>query len=141
MVTLETPTKAEGETPAVQQRPSRSDILRDMRKGAGQVANVLAAVVTAAAGIFAAILILHIVFVLFKATPTNSIVKHINSYAHDLAGPFRTLFAFKDKKHHPNVKLTDAVNYGIAAIAYLFGGRIIAAALRKLAPGAGGSSR
>jgi hypothetical protein len=134
MVTLATSTPAEGETMTVRQRPSRSEILRDMRKGAGQVANVLAIVVTAAAGIFAAILVLHIVFVLFKATPTNGIVKHVNSYAHDLAGPFRTLFAFKDKKHLPKVKLTDAVNYGIAAIAYLLGGRIVAAALRKLAP-------
>ena len=134
MVTLAASTQTEGEAATLRQRPSRSEILRDMRKGAGQVADVLAIVVTAAAGIFAAVLVLHIVFVLFKATPTNSIVKHINTYAYDLAGPFRTLFAFKEKKHLPNVKLTDAVNYGIAAIAYLLGGRIVAAALRKLAP-------
>jgi hypothetical protein len=119
---------------ATRQRPSRSEIIRDMRKGAGHVANTLAIIVTAVVGIFAAILVLHVVFVLFKATPTNSIVKHVNTYAHDLAGPFRTMFSFKDKKHHVNVKLTDAVNYGIAAIAYLLGGRIAASLLRKLAP-------
>ena len=133
MVTLAGSTPADRES-SVRQRPTRTEIVRDMRKGAGQVANLLAVAVTAVAGIFAAILVLHIVFVLFKATPTNSIVKHINTYAYDLAGPFRTLFAFKDKHHHPNVKMTDAVNYGIAAVTYLLGGRIVSAALRKLAP-------
>ena len=84
-------------------------------------------------GIFAGILVLHIVFVLFKATPTNGIVKHVNSYAHHLAGPFRTLFDFKSKGK-PNVKLTETVNYGIAALVYLFGGRLLAGLLRRLAP-------
>jgi hypothetical protein len=116
------------------QRASRVEIVHDLRKGAGQVADILAVVVTAAAGIFAGVLVLYIVFVLFKATPTNSIVKHVDRWAYDLAGPFRTLFAFKNNKHLPNVKLNAAVNYGIAALAYLFGGRILAAALRKLAP-------
>jgi hypothetical protein len=116
------------------QRPSRAEIVHDLRKGMGQAAGVLAVVVSVAAGIFAAILMLYVVFVLFKATPSNSIVKHIDRYAYDLAGPFRTLFAFKGKNHLPNVKLDAAVNYGIAALAYLFGGRILAAALRKIAP-------
>ncbi len=126
---------AQDESPmAGRQRPSGAEIIHDMRKGAGHVANTLAVIVTAAVGVFAAILILHVVFVLFKATPTNSIVKHINDYAYHLAGPFRTMFSFKDKQHHLNIKLTDAVNYGIAAIVYLFGGRIAASLLRKLAP-------
>ncbi len=115
------------------QRPTRAEIIRDLRTGAGQVGNLLAVVVTAAAAILAAILVLHIVFVLFKATPTNGIVKHVNSYAHHIAGPFRTIFAFKSKTK-PNVKLTETVNYGIAALAYLLGGRVLASLLRKLAP-------
>jgi cobalamin synthase len=115
------------------QRPTRTEIIRDLRTGAGRVANVLAVVITAAAAIFAGILVLHIVFVLFKATPTNGIVKHVNSYAHHLAGPFRTLFDFKSKGK-PNVKLTETVNYGIAALVYLFGGRILAGLLRRLNP-------
>ncbi len=88
---------------------------------------------TAAAAILAGILVLHIVFVLFKATPTNGIVKHVNSYAHDIAGPFRTMFAFKSKGK-PNIKLTETVNYGIAALVYLAGGRVLASLLRRLAP-------
>jgi cobalamin synthase len=115
-------------------RPPRAEILRDLRKGASHVAKALAVIVTAAAALFASLLVLHIIFVLFSATPTNSIVKHVNQWAHDLAGPFRTLFAFKDKKHQPKVKLTDTVNYGIAAVAYLLGGRFIGTMLRKLAP-------
>jgi cobalamin synthase len=131
---MATVAEADDHVTPVRERPSRSEILRDLRKGAGLVATALAVVITAAAALFAAILVLHIVFVLFSATPTNSIVKHVNKWAYDLAGPFRTLFAFKDKKHLPKVKLTDTVNYGIAAIAYLLGGRFVGAALRKLAP-------
>ena len=126
-------TQNEVESPPARQRPTRAEIIRDLRTGAGQVANVLAVIVTAAAAILAGILVLHIVFVLFKATPTNGIVKHVNSYAHDIAGPFRTMFAFTSKGK-PNVKLTETVNYGIAALAYLVGGRVFASLLRKLAP-------
>ena len=115
------------------QRPTRAEIIRDLRTGAGQVGNVLAVIVTAAAAILAGILVLHIVFVLFKAMPTNGIVKHVNSYAHDIAGPFRTMFAFKSKAK-PNIKLTETVNYGLAALVYLAGGRVLASLLRKLAP-------
>ncbi len=135
---MATMTKDDADAPETthtqRQRPSRTEVLADMRKGAGQVASILAVVVTVAASVFAAILALHVVFVLFKATPTNTIVMHINSWAHDFAGPFRTLFAFHDKKHHLNVKLTDAVNYGVAAIVYLLGGRLLAGFLRRLAP-------
>ncbi len=126
-------TQKEVDTPPARQRPSRAEIIRDLRTGAGQVGNALAIIITAAAAIFAGILVLHIVFVLFKATPTNGIVKHVNSYAHHLAGPFRTLFDFKSKGK-PNVKLTETVNYGVAALVYLFGGRILAGLLRRLAP-------
>ncbi len=126
-------THHEVDSPPPRQRPTRAEIVRDLRTGAGRVGNVLATIITAAAAIFAAILVLHIVFVLFKATPTNGIVKHVNSYGHHLAGPFRTLFDFKSKGK-PNVKLTETVNYGIAALAYLFGGRVLASVLRRLAP-------
>jgi cobalamin synthase len=127
-------------TVSAPRRPTRAEVIRDLRRGAGLVANALAVVVTAAAAILAGILVLHILFVLFKANQTNEIVRHVNSYAHDLAGPFRTLFTFHTKTKTPpvheivNVKLTDTVNYGIAALAFLFGGRILAALLRKLAP-------
>jgi cobalamin synthase len=126
-------THHEVDSPPARQRPTRAEIIRDLRTGAGQVGNALAVLVTVAAAILAGILVLHIVFVLFKATPTNGIVKHVNSYAHHIAGPFRTMFAFTSHKK-PNVKLTETVNYGVAALVYLTGGRIAASLLRKLAP-------
>lgn len=126
-------THHEVDSPPARQRPTRAEIFRDLRTGAGRVGNALAVLVTVAAAILAGILVLHIVFVLFKATPTNGIVKHVNSYAHHICGPFRTMFAFKSH-NKPNVKLTETVNYGIAALVYLAGGRIFASLLRKLAP-------
>jgi uncharacterized membrane protein YdcZ (DUF606 family) len=109
-------------------------VLRDMRTGAGRVANTVATLVTAAAAICAGILVLHIIFVLFGASPRNTLVSHVNQWAYDLAGPFRTLFSFSNSQHEPNLKLTDTVNYGLAAAAYVLAGQLIAALLRRVTP-------
>ena len=69
---------------------------------------------------------LHIVFVVFDANKDNGIVEFINGWATDLAYGFRDLFVPKD----PNIAVT--VNYGLAAIAYLVAGRILAGILRRL---------
>src|SRR5690349_14190143 len=82
------------------------------KTGAAGVAGILAKIVMVIAGIAAAILVLHIVFVIFKGNPSNSFVSHINDYANNLAGPLKDLFSFK------NPKTNTLVNYGIAAIVW-----------------------
>jgi hypothetical protein len=82
--------------------------------------------------ICAAILVLHIIFVLFEASPRNGVVRHVADYARTLAGPFRTLFTFKTSQYRVNVKLTVGINYGLAALAYVVGGHLVGFGLHKI---------
>ena len=61
-----------------------------------------------------------IVLVLLKASPSNSIVSDVHGWARSLAGPFDGIFSF----HNARVAIT--VNWGIAAVVYLFVGGLIA---------------
>src|ERR1700712_2907770 len=97
-----------------------------LKTGAGSVAGVLATIVMVIAGIAAAILVLHIVFVMFKGNPSNNIVKHVTDYANNLAGPFKDLFSFK------NDKTQVLVNFGIAALVWMAGGRLVASLLQRI---------
>jgi fructose-bisphosphate aldolase class 1 len=112
------------------------EVLRARRGGAhraGKVAATLATLITAAAAICAGILVLHIVFVLSGASPRNAVVSHLNQWAYDLAGPFRTLFSYSNSLHQPNLKVTDTVNYGLAAAAYILVSQLLALLLRRVA--------
>jgi hypothetical protein len=122
-------TKTEAESGA---RPSLRDRFRganagaQFKQGAGGVAGILAKIVMVIAGIAAAVLVLHIVFVMFKGNPSNTIVSDVQDWADSLAGPFKNLFSFK------NPKTNTLVNYGIAAAVWVAGGRLVAALLQRI---------
>ena len=82
----------------------------------GQGAGLLARVVQLVVSIAAAIIVAGILLVVLKANPANSIVSEVHSWAHWLAGPFDGMFSF----HSANTAI--AVNWGIAAVVYLFVG-------------------
>jgi hypothetical protein len=86
----------------------------------GQGAGLLARVVQLVVSIVVAIVVAGILLVVLKANPTNSIVSEVHSWAHWLAGPFDGMFSF----HSANDAI--AVNWGIAAVVYLFAGVLIA---------------
>jgi hypothetical protein len=65
------------------------------------------------------IVVAGILLVLLKANPSNSIVSQIHDWARSLAGPFDGMFSFH------SAKVAIAVNWGIAAVVYLFVGRLI----------------
>jgi hypothetical protein len=65
------------------------------------------------------ILVAGILLVVLKANPTNTIVSDVHGWARSLAGPFGGIFSF----HNPRVAI--AVNWGIAAVVYLFVGGLI----------------
>lgn len=79
-----------------------------------------------AAVILAAIIVLHIIFVLIGANGGNAIVRTDADWASTLAAWFRDLFTMS------NAKLEVLVNYGIAALFYLAIGRIISSLVRAL---------
>ena len=86
----------------------------------GQGAGLLARVVQLVVSIVVAIIVAGILLVVLKANPANSIVSEVHDWAHSLAGPFNGMFSF----HSANTAL--AVNWGIAAVLYLFVGGLIA---------------
>jgi hypothetical protein len=73
-----------------------------------------------AAGIVAAIIVAGILLVVLNANPTNDIVSAIHDVARALAGPFDGMFTLN------SADATIAVNWGIAAVAYLIVGALVA---------------
>jgi hypothetical protein len=86
----------------------------------GQGAGFLARVVQFVVSIVVLIIVAGILLVVLKANPANSIVSEVHSWARWLAGPFDGMFSF----HSANTAI--AVNWGIAAVVYLFVGVLIA---------------
>jgi hypothetical protein len=88
----------------------------------------LARIVRSLAGIIALIIVVAIVLVLLGANPSNGIVSAIHDAGAWLAGPFKNLFSIH------NAKLAMVVNWGLAALAYLIVGHIIASLLARMSP-------
>jgi hypothetical protein len=89
-------------------------------RGLAQAAGLLARVVRIVVGIAAAIIVAGILLVVLKANPTNSVVSAVHDTAHTLVGPFDGMFSFH------SARAAIAVNWGIAALAYLVVGGLIA---------------
>jgi len=83
--------------------------------GAGLLARVVHLVVT----VVVVIIVAGILLVVLKANPGNTIVSDVHGWARSLAGPFDGIFSF----HSARVAI--AVNWGIAAVIYLFVGGLI----------------
>ena len=118
-----------GAAPAVDQPVGVS---RRQRRGSGTVAwgfangaGLLVRIVQLVVSVVVLIIVAGILLVVLKANPTNSIVTDVHGWARSLAGPFDGMFSF----HSANV--TIAVNWGIAAVVYLFIGGLIARLLGR----------
>jgi hypothetical protein len=82
-------------------------------------------VITTIAGVIAGVIILGIVLVLIKANPNNEIVNVILDVGRFLTTPFHNLFP------QDNPRQDILVNWGIAAIAYLILGALLARLARR----------
>lgn len=89
------------------------------RGSAGRILQLAAIVV-------AAIIILHIIFVLIGANAGNSIVSTDADWAGTLATWFKDLFT------PANYKLAVTLDYGIAAVFYLMVGRLLGYGMNRL---------
>jgi hypothetical protein len=106
-------------------RPVRASRRGGRREGTGvgtlgRGAGLLARIVQFVVSIVVLIIVAGILLVVLKANPTNSIVSEVHSWARSLAGPFDGMFSF----HSANTAI--AVNWGIAAVVYLFAGVLVA---------------
>jgi hypothetical protein len=81
--------------------------------------SLLVRVIQLVVSIIVAIILAGILLVVLKANPSNSIVSEVHSWAHWLAGPFDGMFSF----HSADTAI--AVNWGIAAVLYLFVGVVV----------------
>jgi len=88
--------------------------------------SLLSRAVSAIFGVIALILIFHIVFVMVGANASNGIVSTVADLAGTLAWGFKNLFS------NANVKLQTFLNYGLAALVYLFIGAILHRLFRNL---------
>jgi hypothetical protein len=102
-------------------RASRRQRTRDATsRGFATAASLLVRVVRLVVTIVVVIIVAGILLVVLKANPANSIVSEVHGWARSLAGPFDGVFSFH------NARVAVAVNWGIAAVVYLFVGGLIA---------------
>jgi hypothetical protein len=96
-------------------------VARGLANGAGLLARIVHLVVS----VVVLIIVAGILLVVLKANPSNSIVSDVHGWARSLAGPFDGMFSFH------NAHTAIGVNWGIAAVVYLFIGGLIARLLGR----------
>jgi hypothetical protein len=87
----------------------------------------LAALVWIIAVVFATILAAGALLIALEANRNNDLVEQVLDWAGGLDGPFRDLFTFDGDDA---VKKAALVNWGLAAVAWLAGGRIVSSLIR-----------
>lgn len=82
-------------------------------------------IITAIFTIIAAIILVYLLLILLEANPANPLVDFIGAIADWFAWLFRNMFTVD------NAKIQAVVNYGLAALAYLFLGGLVHALGRR----------
>jgi hypothetical protein len=93
-----------------------------VRRGVG----MLAAVLRVVGLLIVAIIVIHILLTVFDANPANTFAMFVKSAADKLSLGLTNLFLLK------NPKVAVGVNYGIAALVWLFITQIVVALLRRV---------
>jgi hypothetical protein len=104
----------------------------DWRKHKDRTVSFLAGLVRWIGLIFAAFLVLYVIFVIGDANQANGIVSFVKSWAESVSLGFKDLFQPSDPK------LSVLVNYGIAAIFWLVVSGILAKVIRRVGGQSGG---
>jgi hypothetical protein len=101
-----------------------------VRTAANRVISLLATVVRVVAAVIGGIILLHAVFVLFEANPSNPLVE-LTTGVRDTFGWFtKNLFSTDDPK------IGEAINDAIAALIYVVVGSFLSKLIVRLAPSA-----
>ena len=96
------------------------------RRGVGGGFLLVARVVMLITWVLVAIIVAGILLVVLGANADNSLVSNVHDLGKTLVGPFKDLFSIEDPK------VAIAVNWGLAALAYLIVGSLIARILRRI---------
>jgi len=101
-----------------------------VRTAANRVVSLLATAVRVAAAVIGGIILLHAVFVLFDANPTNPLVE-LTTRVRDTFGWFtKNMFRMDDEN------IAEAINDAIAALIYVVVGSLLSKLILRLAPSA-----
>jgi hypothetical protein len=105
-------------------KPSKPSV--NWREAGLRITGLLATLARWAGLLFAAILVLHVIFVIGDANQDNGIVTFVNDWSQGLALGFEDLFTPED------AKLRVLVNYGIAALFWLIVSSVLARIIRRV---------
>jgi hypothetical protein len=109
-------------------RRSGPTVSRDQVKGAvNGVRERLAALVWIIAVVLAVVLAAGALLIALDANPNNDLVDRVVGWAGDLDGPFNNMFTFDGDNAATKEAL---VNWGLAALAWLIGGKIVSSIIR-----------
>jgi hypothetical protein len=122
------PAEPAKEKPRSRSRRSGPAVSRDQVMGAvNGVRERVAAIVWIIAVVFAVILIAGALLIALEANPNNDLVEQVKDWATQLDGPFSNLFTFDGDNAVKKAALT---NWGLAAAAWLVGGKIVSSIIR-----------
>jgi hypothetical protein len=105
---------------------SRRGAEMDWRRVKDQAVGLLAGIVRWAGLIFAAVLVLHVIFVVGSANPGNGIVSWVRGWAGTFSIGFADIFEPSDPK------LRVLVNFGLAALFWLVVSGVLARIIRRI---------
>jgi hypothetical protein len=98
--------------------------------GAARLVTLLASIVRTACAVIAALIVVHAVFVLFEATPTNPLVEFTTGWRDTFGWFTEDLFTPSDPK------VAEAINDGLAALIWVVAGNLVSKLIVRLAPAA-----
>ncbi|WP_020664135.1 hypothetical protein [Amycolatopsis benzoatilytica] len=114
----------ESQKTETESRPRRAPV--NWRRTREQAVSLVASLVRWIGLLFAAVLVLHVIFVIGSANQGNGIVSFVSNWADGLSLGFKDLFTPSDGK------LRVLVNYGIAAVFWLIVSGVLARVIRRV---------
>jgi hypothetical protein len=121
------PPRAEPATPSRSRRNGPVVTRGQVADAVSGVRERLAAIVWIVCVVAAVILAAGALLIALDANRSNDLVHHIVGWAHDLDGPFNGMFTFDGDNAATKTAL---VNWGLAAVAWLIGGKIVSSVIR-----------
>ena len=96
--------------------------------GSARVFELIATVVRVVCSVIAAVIVVHAIFVLFEANPTNTLVSFARGWREDFGWFTVNLFT------KPNEKMAEVINSAVAAIIWVVAGMLISKLIVRLTP-------
>jgi hypothetical protein len=115
----ENPTSLGARGQALDRQQRRSDRTRTVR--------IVCTIVNVICGLFAAVLVAHIVMVMGEANPANGVASFVQDFSSAVSLGFDDLFTPADAKSQV------LLNYGLAAIVWLAFGAVVTTLIRRFA--------